>query len=157
MPLNSFCYLVAGCACLLASAAAGLAEAQSERCASAHAATGRIVVTVLGLTSDKGLVRFGLFNSQATFPKKRAAYRGAGASILGRQSTWITDTIPYGEYAVAVYHDENENKKHDKFFIVPLEDYGISGYQKPPLIMPKWETAKFCLDSDRINISVSVN
>lgn len=152
-----FRILVAGCTFLLASAAAGVAEPQSQRCVSSPAATGKIVVTVSGLTSDKGLVRFGLFNSQATFPKKRAAYRRAGARILGRQSTWTTDTIPYGEYAVAVYHDENENEKHDMFLIVPLEDYGISGYQKPPLKIPKWETAKFCLDSDRINISVSVN
>lgn len=151
-----FRILIAGCTCLLASAAAGVKEPQSQRCVSAHAATGKIVVTVSGLTSDKGLVRFGLYNSQATFPKKGAAYQGAGASILGRQSTWTTDTIPYGEYAVAVYHDENENEEHDMFFIFPLEDYGISGYQKPPLERPKWDTAKFCLNSDRINISVSV-
>ena len=157
MSRNSFCYLVAGCACLLASAAAGLAQARSEPCANAHPATGRIVVTVSGLTSDKGLVRIGLFNSKATFPKKSAAYRGASASILGHQSTWTTDTIPHGEYAVALYHDENENKTHDRFFLIPLEDYGISGYQKPPLKMPDWEAAKFCLDSDRIDISVSVN
>ena len=148
--------LVAGCACLLVSAAASVEEAQSQRCVSAHAATGKIVVTVSGLASDKGLVRFGLYNSEATFPKKGAAYRRGGANILGRRSTWTMDTIPYGEYAVAVYHDENENGEHDMFLIFPLEDYGVSGYEKPPLETPKWETAKFCLNSDRINISVPV-
>src|SRR5262245_49789263 len=35
--------------------------------------------------------------------------------------------VPYGDYGVAVFHDENSNGKMDKYVLgIPLEPYGFS-------------------------------
>ncbi len=71
-------------------------------------------------------------------------------AIISNNSATVTfDNIPVGWYAVNILHDENENRKIDKGFVMPKEGIGFSNYSSIGLTnRPKFEKAKFELISD---------
>ena len=48
-----------------------------------------------------------------------------------------------GVYAIAVYHDENNNGQFDRLFAIPLEKYGFSNNAKVFLGPPTFKEASF--------------
>lgn len=56
--------------------------------------------------------------------------------------------LPYGDYAIAVVHDENGNKKLDTFAGIPREGFGFS--RNPPIGFgaPRFAAARFRIGSD---------
>ncbi len=69
--------------------------------------SGRLVVTITGMEEDKGSVRIALFDSEKSFT--REALDAAVLPVSERRSEWILEHLPFGNYAVAVFHDENDN------------------------------------------------
>lgn len=56
--------------------------------------------------------------------------------------------IPYGDYPIKLYHDENGNKKLDKNFVgIPREPYGFSNNARGTLSAPEFAKARFALDA----------
>jgi uncharacterized protein (DUF2141 family) len=56
------------------------------------------------------------------------------------------DNLPRGDYAVAVFHDENMNGRLDKnIFGIPKEGYGFSNNPKKSMGPPKFTDVKFQL------------
>jgi uncharacterized protein (DUF2141 family) len=102
------------------------------------------------MRSDKGLLYLSLYNSAEGYPKKSsAAFRLSYASILNGKCTIVLDKIPKGEYAIACYHDENNNKKLDtNFFGAPVEGTGASNNAKGSLGPPKFKDAKFMVNEN---------
>lgn len=109
-----------------------------------------ITVNITGLRSDKGRFYLSLYNSAEGYPKKAsAAYRLSSAPIAQGKSTVILAGIPAGEYAIACYHDENDNGKLDaNFFGVPVEGTGASNNARGSLGPPKYKDAKFLVKTD---------
>ena len=118
--------------------------------------TEKLVVRVLGLKSSRGFVRFGLFDSEETFPKEKHVIRDGAYPINDGQCSFVIDGLAPGEYALAVGHDRNGNGKIDRFLGVPIEPVGVSGYFKRLWAVPKFEKAKFLLGSETTFIEVSV-
>lgn len=81
------------------------------------------------------------------FPcNKDNAYKAKRVKVM-QDSAKVTFELPDGTYAVVAGHDENENDIIDRNFIgIPVEGYAISG--KPSFGMPKFENAKFTINSD---------
>lgn len=78
-----------------------------------------------------GTIVFVLFDSSATFGDLRDPVKVLKQPLDGRQVYHIDD-VPNGEYALMVYHDENENGRIDKNFIgIPTEIIGFSNRYKP--------------------------
>ena len=118
--------------------------------------TEKLVVRVLGLKSSRGFVRFGLFNSKETFPKEKHIIRDGAYPIKDGQCSFEIEGLKPGEYAVAVGHDKNGNGKIDRFFGVPVEPVGVSGYFKRLWSVPKFKKAKFVVDKETTTIKISV-
>ena len=58
--------------------------------------------------------------------------------------TWVVDSVPPGDYAIAVYHDANENGKLDRHLLgYPLEPYGFSNNARGKLGPPAWDRVFF--------------
>ena len=57
------------------------------------------------------------------------------------------DGLAHGDYAVAVIHDENGNRKLDTFAGIPREGFGFS--RNPPVTFgpPRFSAARFTLTS----------
>jgi uncharacterized protein (DUF2141 family) len=71
--------------------------------------------------------------------------------------TWRINDVPYGDYGVAVFHDENSNGKMDKNVLgIPLESYGFSNNVRITFGPPKWEEAKFTVKGSTAEVSIGV-
>lgn len=113
-----------------------------------------LTIEITGLKSDKGAVFISLFNTEKAFLKK-----GIKSTKIPLQSTScvaIFEGLPKGDYAVSLFHDENQNDKMDtKIFGIPKEPYGFSNNAKAVMGPPKFEDAKFSL-TDHKTIVISL-
>ncbi len=114
-----------------------------------------IILRVTGLRSEKGQVKIALFNSPARWLEEPAY--SATINVDGQEVVWKINDVPYGDYAVAVFHDENRNGKMDKNVLgIPMEPYGFSNNVKVTFGPPKWEKAKFVVKSSTQDVSIEV-
>jgi uncharacterized protein (DUF2141 family) len=114
---------------------------------SLNAQTGNstVIVRITGVRNAKGKVVVGMWNSKDGFPKERAkAFRQASVEIVNGTATAIFAGVPYGEYAVAAYHDENNNGKMDTGFLgIPVEGVGASNNPHPKFSAPSFTECRF--------------
>jgi len=65
--------------------------------------------------------------------------------------------IPFGTYAVSVWHDQNDNQKMEKNLIgIPKEGMGVSNDAKGNTGPPKFKDAKFVIDKEKTEISITL-
>ncbi|WP_163399365.1 DUF2141 domain-containing protein [Flavobacterium fluviatile] len=106
-----------------------------------------LTISVSGVKNNTGVVRVGLYNSQSTFLK--TAFKGSSSEIKNNQVTVTFANLPAGEYAVSVFHDENNNAKLDKNIMgIPSEDYASSNNAKGFMGPPSYKDAKFSIEKD---------
>jgi uncharacterized protein (DUF2141 family) len=108
-----------------------------------------IEVSVPKIANEKGKVLFGLYTSAENFNKRNALQNITGT--IENNSTKVTfKNVPAGSYAIACYHDANDNNKMDFDGYMPIEDYGMTNnvMQMGP---PQFNDGKFELtDKDLI-------
>jgi len=132
----------------------GVSFAPSSLAQSGGQAT--IILKVTGLRSEKGQVKIAVFNSSEKWLGEQPLYSSA-INVDGQSVTWKINDVPYGDYGVAVLHDENSNGKMDKNFAgIPLEPYGFSNNVRVTLGPPKWEKAKFAVKGSTTEVSIEV-
>ena len=75
-------------------------------------------IRATGVRNDKGKIIIGMWNSKAGFPKDRSkTFRQASVAILNNAAaTTFFRTCRTRTYAVALFHDENNNGKMDTRF-----------------------------------------
>ena len=118
---------------------------------------GTIILKVTGLHSGKGQVKIAVFNSSETWLGDHPAYN-ATIDVDGQSVTWKLNDVSYGDYGVAVFHDENSNGKMDKNLLgMPLEPYGFSNNLRIILGAPKWDKGKVAVRNPTTEISIEVN
>ena len=120
---------------------------------------GVIVVRIHGLRHDRGQVRVALFASEDGFPGKlEKAHRKQYTPILDRRATAVFTEIPYGEYAIGVFHDENGNRKMDRNFLgIPTEPYGASNDARRIFGPPRYSDARFLVVQDTLTLDIKVH
>lgn len=95
-----------------------------------------VELVIEGLKSNKGVVRASIFEAQNSdyFPSgKDKALAKIKSGISNKQSKLQFLELKPGNYAVAVYHDKNNNGKIDRsIFGKPKEAYGFSNNPKRP-------------------------
>ncbi len=119
---------------------------------------GSIKVVVDGFQSDKGFAKIGLCNTSESFKnsEERAIFNTTVHVEAGRV-VHIFRNVPFGIYAVTVYHDENGNGKLDKgMFGRPVELYGFSQNARERFSRPAFEKAAFALDQAEMTVRVTV-
>ena len=106
-------------------------------------------VQITGLLNTKGEVYIGVYKKAENFPNVTKSYK---AKIVKLQNTTLNYTfqhLPKGNYAIAVFHDENSNHSLDKNFLgVPSEGYGFSNNIKPLFRAANFEESQFVLKKD---------
>lgn len=106
-----------------------------------------VEVQIDGLRNDRGLVHACLTRVPGHFPK--CELDPAAVTKTAPASTHKIDIgdLPPGTYAIAVFHDENSNRKLDKFMGMPREGFGFS---RSPVVRfgpPKFEQVHINLAS----------
>ena len=104
-----------------------------------HAAD--LTIRVEGVANAQGDVKVAVFNSAATFLAKPV--RGAAAPAQEGTVQLTVSGLPAGEYALAVYHDENSNGQMDRNAMgMPTEDYAFSNNAMGKRGAPRYEEAR---------------
>jgi uncharacterized protein (DUF2141 family) len=110
------------------------------------AGSGRIDVTVTGVSSASGMVGCALFSSKTGFPleSKKHAATTVRVQAAGGVANCSFENVSPGEYAVAVVHDTNGNEQADTNMLgMPTEGVGVSNNVIPKLSPPSFEVCRF--------------
>jgi uncharacterized protein (DUF2141 family) len=110
-----------------------------------------ITATVLNISSDKGIVKFALYNKTNFRLKPLQSEIG---NIENGKTTITFKEVAGGEYAIVCYHDKNSNDKMDfQPNGMPLEAYGASNN-----IMnfgpPRFDDAKFTVVDKNVSLEI---
>jgi len=121
-------------------------------------AAGRLTVMTTGFRNDDGAVSVTLFSQASAFPRQREkAIAIVYSKIINKKSETVFNNLSPGEYAISVFHDENDNKKMDTNFLgIPKEGVGASNNARGHFGPPKYEDAKFIFNGSDQTISISI-
>lgn len=113
-----------------------------------------LTVNITNFTSNKGKVYVAIYNKKEDFLDK--IFKGDFSKIENKKATYVFKNLEKAEYAVSVFHDENDNNKMDTNFLgIPKEDYGCSNNATGFMGPPKYDDAKFQLTKNKtINIKL---
>jgi uncharacterized protein (DUF2141 family) len=117
---------------------------------------GRITVHTTGYPEDKGVALIQLANSAEDYDGDDSGFRGAEIPIANKEATAVFTDVPYGEYAVKVFHDANQNRKLDFGLMGPKEAYGFSNNARGRFGPPGYEEVKFVLAENELTIEIEV-
>ncbi len=115
-------------------------------------AQGKIAANVYDLKNNNGTCLACLFNSNNTFNDVDGQpIKCITANIRNYSSQLLFTNVPQGEYAIKVFHDENNNKQIDKNFLgIPKEGYGASMNKLRFAAAPCYHDNTFILNNDSI-------
>ena len=120
--------------------------------------SGKLTVSVIGVRSDSGAVRCGLYSSPAGFREPGHELRGAVAQIKNGLAACVFNGLPAGTYAVAVFHAEhNETQMETGLFGKPQQGYGFSNNPASTFGPPSFNSAAFEYRGGSLNLPVQLS
>ncbi len=110
-----------------------------------------LTVNITGIKSIKGNVYVYLYTSEDGFPIEISKASGFKKNKVTKNSmTVYFKNLESGTYAVSVYQDIDTNGKINQNFLgIPKEPVGVSNNAKGFMGPPKYEDAKFYLDTSK--------
>lgn len=116
-----------------------------------------LTLEILGLESDVGSVAVALFDSAESFDRRTAAVASAIVAPQDGRATWSVADLAAGTYAIAVFHDLNDNGELDRTTLgPPAEPYGFSNDARGRFGPPKFAKAAVELQPGRHTIQIRV-
>jgi uncharacterized protein (DUF2141 family) len=121
---------------------AGLPRAEKPTETEIEGDRASLTVLVTGIRSNEGKLRFALYRTRESFTNDPML--GGAETIEERRAEWRLSNLEPGPYAVAIYHDENNDDKFNMNFLgIPTEDYGFSNNVRARLGPPSWKRVVF--------------
>ena len=118
-----------------------------------------IEINIEAVRSNKGMVLIALYQTKPNFMKEdKAIVRYAVKANKTGVVAVIRGELATGEYAIAVYHDENGNSKLDlRKSGIPKEGVGFSNNLKSEKNTPDWNTAAFSVSEGDNAVKIKMN
>jgi uncharacterized protein (DUF2141 family) len=114
-------------------------------------------LTIEGISEDKGEIRIAVFNSEASYNEKEDPIHAIVLPVNGGTLIWDEEKLPYGDYAIAVYHDRNTNGELDSNILgIPKEAYGFSNNARGRFGPASWKDVHFTISSRTYSMSIQV-
>ena len=114
-----------------------------------------LLVEIQNVQPLKGAIYIALFKSGQDFPEGKPI-EGKKLEATSR-NVQASFSLEPGDYAIAVFHDENGNGKLDKrVFGIPKEPYGFSNNFRPRLSAPKFSDCQFSVGTGEKTIRIEV-
>jgi uncharacterized protein (DUF2141 family) len=113
--------------------------------------TGKVSVIVKGINAKKGgLLTVGIFEKM-NFPKTDKHLLGSSKEVKDSIMQITFEHVPVGQYAIAVFQDEDRNKKLKTNFIgYPIEPIGFSNDAKIKFGPPSFDDAKVSVQKEQV-------
>ena len=124
----------------------------------AQSGTSTLTIRINDVRNANGKVEIGLWKSKDGFSKDGSkAFRKIRVDVVNGTATTTFPGIPYGDYAIAVYHDENNNGKMDSRFPgIPTEGTGVSNNVKSRFSAPSFNECRFGIAEPQKLISIKM-
>jgi len=105
---------------------------------------GQLVIELGNIKEAKGTIWVGIYDSPENYlVKEKAIVQGFKVEKAGATRLSIRD-LPYGAYAVALFHDINDNGELDRnFFGIPTEPFAFSQPPRNKWRLPDFEEVSF--------------
>ena len=118
---------------------------------------GKLIVKFIGLKSNIGEVKVALCNSSKNYEDHKSPFIGKDILIENKKAVIEFDELPFGEYAVKAFHDEDNNDDLNTNLLgIPIEDYGFSNDARGMFGPPDWADAKFRFGVDKQTIEIVI-
>lgn len=129
---------------MLAQTFVGLALALTGALVAAPAESGVLSIRMSGFRSAEGQVLVAIYRGADGFPSEPGkAWQTAVTKVSGTRAR-VDVTLPPGEYALAIVHDENGNNAMDTSLLgIPREGFGTSNNATRRLGPPRYREARF--------------
>jgi uncharacterized protein (DUF2141 family) len=121
---------------------------------------GTISITIINIKNSTGQINANLFNGKDGFPANyKVAYRILRIKAKeGDYSLIEFNDLNYGEYAIAIIHDEDQNNEMKTgLFGIPLEGFGFSNNVMGKFGPPEYSEATIKLNKKKLAINIMMN
>lgn len=120
--------------------------------------TGTIDLQITSAKSDKGVMRILVFKSAKGFPDQMEhSVKAISLRIKDKGTRIEIKDLPPGKYAIAAFHDEDENGKINTNPVgYPIEKYGFSNNAKAYFGPPEFDKASFTLENGIKNVTINL-
>jgi uncharacterized protein (DUF2141 family) len=119
--------------------------------------TGDITIVLTGFENNNGLVWISVVNSEQGYVDQHKAFCGIKTKLTNRRVKVVLKDIPYGEYGIRTYHDEDGNGVLNKNIIgIPKEAYGFSNNARGLTGVPSYDKVRFKLNAPSITVNITV-
>lgn len=117
-----------------------------------------IALVIDNLQTRHGNIHIAVYDTEEKFVKSLTPFRLKVHETPAEGHLLLQlDSLPYGRYALAVYHDENGNGGLDKNLLgIPKEPYGFSNNPRAKWSAPTYEETSFELGAERLTLAVSL-
>ncbi|MDX1363545.1 MAG: DUF2141 domain-containing protein [Arenibacter latericius] len=108
-------------------------------------------VEVKGVPSNKGKVSVALYTEAENFLKFNKVFKSSSVAAKENTTTVLIDNLPSGNYALAVFHDENGNDELDVNWLgIPKEKVAFSNAKMRLFGPPSFKDCVFYVPRDMI-------
>lgn len=121
---------------------------------------GSLHVTVHGIdTEEEGKLCLTVYHGEEGFPNDwQKGKRSSCVSINDSEMTVTFESLPYGEYAVTVLHDEDGDRVMDYNWVgIPTEGWVFSNEVFPRFRSPRYSESTFQLNSPQKKLSLGID
>lgn len=117
---------------------------------SAYSQTFGLTLKITNIKHIKGDIKIAIYTDKNTFLQKEGEFRRITFKVTQTQEKYIITNLPKGDYAIALFQDENtDGKCNTNFLGVPKEGYGFSNNYKPLLSSPSYSDCKFTFNDNK--------
>lgn len=119
-------------------------------------AQNRLTVTVNGVPKSTGNINVAVYDNEEGFLQYDKVFTSNGAVAKKGTTKVFFESLPDGEYALALFYDENGNDKLDTNWLgIPKEKVAFSNAKMRTFGPPKFKDCAFNISSDtKIEISL---
>jgi uncharacterized protein (DUF2141 family) len=109
----------------------------------------KLSITVEGVRTSRGKISVAVYNQPEGFLKFDKVFR-SDTTLARKGTTQIEiDNLPGGEYALAIFHDENGNDELDTNWLgIPTESIGFSKARMKTFGPPSFRECAMIINSD---------
>ncbi len=107
-------------------------------------------LVIKGVDDIKGSMYIAVFDNAESFPDFGKQLVQKVLPVDAKTLNYTFKDLPHNDYAVAIFHDKNNNGKLDKnAFGIPLEPYGFSQNARARFSAPPFNDAKIELKGNQ--------
>ena len=109
----------------------------------------KLTIEVTGVPNSDGNIRVAIYNTSDSFLSHDEVFKSDSVLASKGVTRLSMEDIPDGEYAVVLYHDENDNDELDTNWLgIPKEPVGFSNAKMKTFGPPKFKECSFVMEPE---------